>query len=265
MKIASWNVNSIRVRLNHIEKFVIQEKIDILCLQETKVTNNDFPFKYVRDLGFKYIELYGGKGYNGVATLSKIPFKSSFSLNVVDEKEHRHVAIKLYNDIEIHNFYVPAGGEIPDPISNPKFANKLKFMDGITDWFSNNRSASDKIILLGDLNIAPLENDVWSHKQLLHEISHTPIEIQKMAKLYQSLNWHDAIRKFTPETEKLYSWWSYRNHDWAKSDRGRRLDHIWVTQSLEKNIKLGYIAREVRNMETPSDHVPVILELKDLE
>ena len=265
MRIATWNVNSVRARLNNIEKFVIQEKPDILCLQETKVTNNEFPFKYIKDLGFKHIELYGGKGYNGVATLSKLPLESSFSLNILDEKEHRHVAVKLYNGIEIHNFYVPAGGEIPDPNSNPKFAHKLKFMDEVTEWFKKNRLPTDKLVLLGDLNIAPLENDVWSHKQLLSEVSHTPVEVEKMDKLYQSLNWYDAVRKFTPESEKLYSWWSYRNHDWAKSDRGRRLDHIWVTQALEKHIKLGYILREARGMEVPSDHVPVILDLKDVD
>lgn len=263
MKIATWNVNSVRMRLNNIEKFIIQEKPDILCLQETKVTNNEFPFQDIKNLGFKYIELYGGKGYNGVATLSKEPIKSSFSLNVIDEKEHRHIAIKLFNDIEIHNFYVPAGGEIADPHLNPKFAHKLKFMDEVTKWFKENRAADDKLIILGDLNIAPLENDVWSHKQLLTEVSHTPIEVEKMNHLYQSLNWCDAIRKFVPESEKLYSWWSYRNRDWEKSDRGRRLDHIWVTRPLENQVKLGYILRELRNMDVPSDHVPVVIELKE--
>lgn len=261
MRIATWNVNSVRVRLSHIERFAIQEKPDILCLQETKVTNNEFPFKYIKDLGYKHIELHGGKAYNGVAILSKAPLQSSFSLNIITEKEHRHVCVKLYDGIEIHNFYVPAGGEIPDPDMNLKFKHKLYFMDQIAKWFKENRKETDKLILLGDLNIAPLEHDVWSHKQLLKEVSHTPIEVEKMDALYKSLNWHDAIRRFTPESEKLYSWWSYRNHDWQKSDRGRRLDHIWVTPALEKNIKAGYVAKEFRGLETPSDHAPVIMDL----
>lgn len=265
MKIASWNVNSVRIRLNHIEQLVIKEKLDILCLQETKVTNNEFPFKYIKDLGFKYIELYGGKGYNGVAILSKIPLEGSFSLNFLDEKEHRHIAVKLFNGVELHNFYVPAGGDVPDPLINSKFKHKLNFMDEVTEWFKGNRKIEDKLILLGDLNIAPLEHDVWSHTQLLKEVSHTPIEVEKMAALYKSLNWHDAIRRFTPESEKLYSWWSYRNHDWAKSNRGRRLDHIWVTNALEEYIKSGYILRDMRGMETPSDHVPVILEFNNMD
>lgn len=264
MKIVTWNINSVRARLNNIEKFVMKAKPDILCLQETKVTNNLFPFKDLKDLGFKHIELNGGKSYNGVAILSREPLSDSFNLNFANEKDHRHIAVKLYNGIEIHNFYVPAGGEIPDPHMNPKFKHKLLFMDEITEWFKNNRSSSDKLIILGDLNIAPLEHDVWSHKQLLKEISHTPIEIEKMEKLYQSLNWHDAIRRFTPETEKLYSWWSYRNHDWAKSNRGRRLDHIWVTPTLEGQVKSGYIQKEIRGLDLPSDHAPVILELDDI-
>ena len=261
MKIATWNVNSVRIRLNHIEKLAIESKPHIICLQETKVTNNDFPFKYIKDLGYKHIELHGEKSYNGVAILSKIPFDSHFAINFVNEKDRRHIAVKLYNQVEIHNFYVPAGGEIPDPHMNQKFKHKLLFMDEVTQWFKTNRSKSDKMILLGDLNIAPLENDVWSHQRLINEVSHTPIEVEKMEKLYQSLDWHDAIRRFTPETEKLYSWWSYRNFDWIKSDKGRRLDHIWVTQSLEKQVKAGYVLKELRGVESPSDHAPVILEI----
>ncbi len=261
MKIVTWNINSIRLRLNHIEKLAIEEKPDIICLQETKVNNTDFPFKYLKDLGFKHIEIRGEKAYNGVAILSRFFFDSAFHVNFVNDKDKRHVAIKLLNQLEIHNFYVPAGGEIPDPELNSKFRHKLAFMNEVTEWFKVNRSPDDKIILLGDLNIAPLENDVWSHKQLLNEISHTEIEIEKMAKLYESLNWQDAIRKFTPETEKLYSWWSYRNRDWEKSDRGRRLDHIWVTPTLEKHVKKGYIRKEYRSIESPSDHVPVIIDI----
>ncbi|MEK6734068.1 MAG: exodeoxyribonuclease III [Pseudomonadota bacterium] len=262
MKIATWNVNSIRVRLSQLEKLAIEEKLDIICLQETKVTNNDFPHQSIKDLGYKYIELHGEKAYNGVAILSKIPFEQSFYINFVNDKDKRHVAIKLFNQVEIHNFYVPAGGEIPNPLENPKFKHKLLFMDDVCNWFKQNRSPSDKLILLGDLNIAPLENDVWSHKQLLTEVSHTPIEVEKMKNLYNSLDWQDAIRKFVPENEKLYSWWSYRNRDWEKSDRGRRLDHIWVTAALEKNIKSSYILKKHRGIESPSDHAPVILNIE---
>jgi len=261
MKIITWNINSIRIRLNHIERLVMQAKPDILALQEIKVNNNDFPFRYIKDLGFKYIETHGEKAYNGVAIFSKVPFEKSFSLNFVNDKDKRHVAIKLFSNLEIHNFYVPAGGDIPDPLMNGKFKHKLEFMDQMAEWFKVNRSIADHLVLLGDLNIAPLEHDVWSHKQMLSEISHTPIEIEKMENLAKSLNWHDAIRQFTPNSEKLYSWWSYRNRDWLKSDRGRRLDHIWVTPALEKLVKAGYVLKDFRSLESPSDHVPVVMEL----
>jgi len=262
MRIASWNVNSIRMRIAHIEKLTMEHKPDIICLQETKVNNTDFPFKALKNIGYKHIEIHGEKAYNGVAILSKLPFEQSFVLNFVNKVDKRHVAIKLLNQIEIHNFYVPAGGEIADPTTNPKFRHKLNYFDEMSLWFKENRNTKDKIILLGDLNVAPLENDVWSHKQLLTEVSHTPIEVEKMIQLFKTLEFHDTIRKFTPEDEKLYSWWSYRNNDWAKSDRGRRLDHIWVTPALEKYIKKGYILKELRGLDSPSGHVPVILDLE---
>lgn len=264
MKIATWNVNSIRIRLKQLERLVYLEKPDIICLQETKAADNDFPFNYIKDLGYKYIELHGEKAYNGVAILSKLMPKESFKLNFTNKKDTRHVAIKLFNQVEIHNFYVPAGGEIPDENLNPKFKHKLAYFDELTDWFKTNRTKDSKMIMLGDLNVAPLEHDVWSHKQLLTEVSHTPIEIEKMKILMQSLDWHDAIRSFVQESEKLYSWWSYRNRDWRESNRGRRLDHIWVTQSLKENVKQGYILKEMRGIESPSDHVPVIMDI-DLE
>jgi exodeoxyribonuclease III len=261
MRIATWNINSIRIRIPHVEKLSFEYKPDIICLQETKVNNTDFPFRALKDMGYKHIELHGEKAYNGVAILSKLPFEESFVLNFGSNSDKRHVAIKLMNQVEIHNFYVPAGGEIPDPAANHKFRHKLNYFDDMISWFSSKRSEKDKMILLGDLNVAPLENDVWSHKQLLTEVSHTPIEVEKMALLSKTLNWCDVVRKFTPESEKLFSWWSYRNHDWAKSDRGRRLDHIWVTPALENYIKRGYILKELRGLESPSDHVPVILDL----
>jgi exodeoxyribonuclease-3 len=117
------------------------------------------------------------------------------------------------------------------------------------------------MILLGDLNIAPLEHDVWSHKQLLKEVSHTPIEVEKLGKLQQSLDWCDTHREFVDKSEKLYSWWSYRNRDWRKSNRGRRLDHIWVTPNLQEQVNKAWIMKDARDWHLPSDHVPVIIEI----
>jgi exodeoxyribonuclease III len=164
--------------------------------------------------------------------------------------------------IELHNLYVPAGADVPDPAVNPKFAHKLGFLKETAAWFAAKRQRERPMILVGDLNVAPLENDVWSHKQLLKVVSHTPIEVDHLGRLQQSVGWVDAIRHFVPETEKLYSWWSYRNRDWAKSDRGRRLDHIWVTPPLARGLRAWHVARTVRDWTPATDHVPVTATLE---
>jgi exodeoxyribonuclease-3 len=115
-------------------------------------------------------------------------------------------------------------------------------------------------VLVGDLNIAPLEHDVWSHKQLLNVVSHTAVEIEALNEL-RDTGFTDAIRHFVPDNEKLYTWWSYRNRDWRLSDRGRRLDHIWVTPDLTTKLARFEILREARDWPQTSDHVPVLLEL----
>jgi len=142
---------------------------------------------------------------------------------------------------------------------NKKFNHKINFIKEMTQYF--NKINIKKTILVGDLNIAPYENDVWSHKQLLDVVSHTPIETEQLSKLINDSNWVDVGRKFIPKHEKLYSWWSYRNKDWKKSNRGRRLDHIWVSKDLDTALKLFLSCKEIRDWEKPSDHVPLILEL----
>ena len=162
--------------------------------------------------------------------------------------------------VELHDFYVPAGGDVPDPAVNPKFAHKLKFVTEATQYFAS-RGVGARTVLVGDLNIAPLEHDVWSHKQLLDVVSHTPVEVAHM-KAWQQTGFHDALRHFVPETEKLYTWWSYRNRDWRLSDRGRRLDHVWVSRDLVKALKRYEILKDARDWPQSSDHVPVMVEIK---
>ena len=116
-------------------------------------------------------------------------------------------------------------------------------------------------ILVGDLNIAPLEHDVWSHKQLLNVVSHTPIETDTLLGIIQSGEWADVMREIVPSSEKLYSWWSYRNRNWEVSNRGRRLDHFWVSKKLFSQVKSGVIYKDTRAWERPSDHVPIIVDI----
>ncbi len=259
MKIISWNINSLRLRLPLVEKLVQMVQPDVLCLQETKVEDGLFPELALRAMGFTDFAFSGQKSYNGVAILSRLPLSGVEIIDILQNEEKRHISAVLPNGVRISNFYVPAGGDIPDVVENKKFADKLQFLATMQDWSENKQ---EKNILLGDLNIAPLENDVWSHKQLLAVVSHTPIEVENLNKLQKISGWVDSARHFVPENEKLYSWWSYRNKDWEKSNRGRRLDHIWVTPDLQKNLRICQTLREVRNWNSPSDHVPVLLEIE---
>lgn len=259
IKIASWNINSVRLRLPLLAQLITEENPDIICLQETKVQDHLFPLLEIQSLGYPHVLFRGQKSYNGVAIISKMPLTISEKLNLANIDDARHLAVTLPSGAELHNIYIPAGGDNPDPTINPKFKHKLDAVDYLNQWFSNHRRQSDAIIALGDFNIAPFEHDVWSHKQLLTVVSHTPIEVEKLSNMKTSLNWIDTARHFTPPEEKLYSWWSYRNRDWKKSNRGRRLDHIWTTPSLKPNLLSYHTKIIARDWEKPSDHVPVLL------
>lgn len=261
MKIATWNINSVRLRINNVLRLLEEEQPDILCLQETKAQDSDFPLQAFHDAGYVHTVFSGEKSYNGVALISRVPLKNVQTLNCAGKNDKRHIAAELKGGVLLHNFYVPAGGDIPDRNQNEKFGHKLDFVDEMGKWFKKNASKSAPMILVGDLNIAPLEHDVWSHKQLLSVVSHTPIEVEKFTRMQEVVGWADVARHFVSPTEKLYSWWSYRNQDWRKSDRGRRLDHIWVTEPLQKSLKTNRILKDWRDCEQPSDHVPIIMEI----
>lgn len=262
MKLATWNINSVRLRLDLVLKFLGQHSPDILCLQETKVINDLFPSEPLRKAGYLHQAISGQKGYHGVAILSRLPFLGTKAQPFCGKTDCRHVSARFANGVELHNFYVPAGGDIPDPGLNPKFAHKLDFLREMARTFEKSRGrGSARLILVGDLNVAPLENDVWSHKQLLNVVSHTPVETALLGEVRASFDWTDVTRSFVPEREKIYSWWSYRAHDWELSDRGRRLDHIWVSQALKDHVTGHAILKPARGWQRASDHVPVLATL----
>ena len=261
MKIISWNINSLRLRLPLLAKFVQEQNPDVICLQETKVQDSEFPLLQVQSLGFEHVAFSGQKSYNGVAILSKFPLKDVRQYEILDAHQKRHISAVLPNGAILHNFYVPAGGDIPDVNLNDKFDYKLKFVDWMSDYFAKNYSADKKVIMVGDMNIAPAEADVWSHKQLLKVVSYTPIEREKFAGLKQSLDFLDSHRQLATADEKLYSWWSYRGKEPFKTNRGRRLDHIWITPSLKENLAKAEIFKDFRIEEKPSDHVPISVNL----
>lgn len=261
-KIVSWNINSVRLRFALLEKFVKLQNPDIICLQETKVQDADFPILAARNLGFEFVEFSGEKSYNGVAILSRVPLHDVRKYNVLDFNHKRHIAATLPTGQIIHNFYVPAGGDIPDVTLNDKFDFKLKFVDWMSDYFAKNYDHKSEVIMVGDMNIAPEEADVWSHKQLINVVSHTPIEVEKFLRLKNSLGWIDTHRHLATPEEKLYSWWSYRGLEPFKSNRGRRLDHIWITPNLKNNLHSAEIIKDFRLENQPSDHVPISIIIR---
>jgi exodeoxyribonuclease-3 len=263
LTVTTWNINSVRLRINLVAKFLKAHRPDVLCLQETKCPDDAFPLKRFRRLGYEHIAINGQKGYHGVAVVSRLPFDTVDKRIFCGKSDCRHIAVSfgdkaaLHEKITIHNFYVPAGGDEPDPEVNAKFAHKLSFLDEMTAATEIRPASNERAILVGDLNVAPLEHDVWSHKQMLKIISHTPIECEKLTAAQKAGAWVDAMRLQVPESEKLYSWWSYRAQDWQASDRGRRLDHIWVSPALGDRVHSLNVLRAARGWDRPSDHVPV--------
>jgi exodeoxyribonuclease-3 len=199
-----------------------------------------------------------------VAIASRLPLGDAPPLDVCREGHARCVGATVAG-VEIHNFYIPAGGDIPDREANPKFDHKLDFYEKLTTELSR-RDPKAPLAIVGDLNVAPSENDVWNHKYMSKIVSHTPLEVEAMAALKASLGFIDLTREARPEPEKLASWWSYRAQDFRASNRGLRLDHILVTPGLrDAAFRLGSAASrihdDVREWERPSDHAPVSADL----
>ena len=172
LKVASWNINSVRARIEIVEQFLTQEQPDILCLQETKVIDCDFPRAMFLRLGYRHIILCGQRMHHGVAIISRVPLVEEVRNDWQANGEARHIGVRLPSGIRLENVYVPAGGDVPDRDQNPKFGQKLDFVERMTRWSEACRCPT---LLVGDFNIAPLPCDVWSHKQVLGVVSHTPV------------------------------------------------------------------------------------------
>jgi exodeoxyribonuclease-3 len=262
MKIATWNINSVRLRQGIVQRFLAEDAPDVLCLQEIKTVKDAFPSAALAEAGYAHQAVLGQRGYNGVAIVSRLPFEKTWTAEICERGHARHIAAAFANGLELHNLYVPAGGDVPDPALNEKFAHKLSFLKEMERYFGGLPGKSSALrVLAGDLNIAPLENDVWSHKQLIDVVSHTPVEVEGLARVAASHDFLDATRLVIPQSEKCYSWWSYRARDWAASDRGRRLDHIWLSPALKGALTHHAIRKEMRGWTQPSDHVPVMATL----
>ena len=257
VSIATWNINSVRLRLPIVERFLKEEAPDVLCLQEIKCQEHQFPGQALADLGYTYQAIHGQKGYHGVATISRVPLKEVSRHDWQANGEARHVGVELLGTgMVIENVYIPAGGDEPDREINPKFGQKLDFLERMAQW---SEKLDRPTLLVGDFNIAPLECDVYDHKALVKVVSHTPIEIEALWRLRDAHGWVDLGRKHIPAPERNWTWWSYRTY-WQEKDRGRRLDHMWASPDLARQSRSHRFIEEPRRWEKPSDHVPLITE-----
>src|SRR5688500_6593788 len=181
LSVATWNINSVRLRIRMVRRFLAEYSPDVLCLQETKCPDGNFPLAAFREAGYRHIGMHGQKGYHGVAIVSRLPLSRVERRRFCGKEDARHIVAAVEHagrPITIHNLYVPAGGDEPDPQVNPKFAHKLSFLEEMRGCMAE--LAAPGSVLVGDLNVAPLESDVWSHRQLLRVVSHTPVETERL-------------------------------------------------------------------------------------
>jgi len=260
LRLATWNINSVRPRGELVGRMVDEIAPDVLCLQEIKCQTGEFPKGMFEALGFEHFRIAGQKGWHGVAIASRYPIEDTAPLDVCREGHARCVGARIAG-VDIHNFYIPAGGDTPDRTLNPKFDHKLDFYAKLTAELAK-RNPKDPLVVTGDLNVAPGEFDVWNHKYMSKVVSHTPVEVEAFRALEASLGFINLAREATPEPDKIASWWSYRAADFRQSARGLLLDHILVTPGLRDAAfhtgkAVSRVHDDVRGWEKPSDHAPV--------
>ncbi len=263
LTVASWNINSVRRRLDQLARLAELSAADVICLQETKAPDAAFPAAEIAALGYVHQAISGFGGYNGVAILSRVPMGDVTRHPHCGRSDARHISATIAG-LNIHSLYVPAGGELPDLERNPKFAHKLNFVEAVADHFAGRHGYRDAVVVAGDFNIAPLPADVWDHVKLSRIVTHTPIEIAALERFKRSLQFIDTLREVVPAEDPVFTWWSYRAADWQAANKGRRLDHIWVTQPLKAHIDSVEVLVDVRHWRPPSDHAPVVLKLRGI-
>jgi exodeoxyribonuclease-3 len=257
ISVATWNINSVRLRMDQVARFLAEQAPDVLCLQEIKCREEQFPHAAFEALGYSHRAVHGQKGYHGVATISRLPLNALSRHDWQENGEARHVGVEVVGPgLVLENVYIPAGGDIPDRELNPKFGQKLDFLERMTRWAD---TLDRPTLIVGDFNIAPLDCDVYDHKALVKVVSHTPQEIATLARFRDAHGWVDLGREHIPAPARNYSWWSYRSW-WRQKDQGRRLDHAWASPELARQMTAHRVIEETRHWAQPSDHVPLITE-----
>lgn len=255
MKIATWNVNSINIRLEQVLKWLEKTSVDVLCLQETKCVDEKFPFEEIGKAGYK-TAFVGEKSYNGVAILSRHEIRDvqkNFHDDALDAPK-RLIAAGIKN-VRIVNTYIPNGTEL----WSDKFTFKLDWLQRLRKMFDETCSPEGDVLLCGDFNVAPGELDVWNVGAWEGKLHFSKPE---RAAIHHVKQWGfvDVFRKMNGN-QKVFSWWNYREGAFAKN-HGLRIDHIWTSASLAEKCVACWIDREPRGWERPSDHTPVVAEFK---
>ena len=257
VNIATWNVNSLTARLQHVLDWLIANPVDVLCLQELKLSDDKFPLEMLKSAGYD-AAVFGQKTYNGVAILSLAPLRDvARNIGGFADEHSRVISATLdtpAGPLRIVNGYF-VNGQAPD---TPKFDYKLSWLRGLRDWLREELATHPDLVLLGDFNIAPEDRDSFDPVGLAETIHHTTDERDHFKALL-ALGLADSFRLFE-QPEKSYSWWDYRMLGYQKN-RGLRIDHILVSQPLVAQARGCRIDRAPRKWEKPSDHAPVILEL----
>lgn len=251
MKIATWNVNSINVRMPQLLGWLETADIDVICFQETKTVDENFPLEAIRQAGYD-AEFMGQKSYNGVAIISKFPI-TDVQKNFLDDDDEspKRLIAGTINGIRIVNTYIPNGTEL----WTDKFTFKLDWLQRLRRFFDETCSIERDVLLCGDFNVAPDEIDVWSVPACEGKLHFSKPE---RAALHHVKQWGfvDVFRQMNPDLQE-FSWWNYREGAWQRN-RGLRIDHIWTSPSLAAKCTECYIDKAPRALEKPSDHAPVV-------
>jgi exodeoxyribonuclease-3 len=255
MKLATWNVNSIAARLPLVLKWLGEAQPDVLCLQETKCTDDKFPADAFAELGFE-AATFGQKTYNGVAILSRTPLTSvQRGFPDDDETAQARLLAATAGGVRVVNVYIPNGAFV----GSDKFFFKLDWMHRLRAFFNEGYQKRERVLLCGDFNVAPEERDVHDPKQWQGKILFSRREREALAEI-KAWGFEDAFRLHTEEGGH-FSWWDYRAGSFRRNT-GLRIDHIWTSEKLAADCTASWIDKEPRAWERPSDHTPVLAEFK---
>lgn len=252
MKIATWNVNSLRVRLPHVLDWLKSEQPDVLVLQEIKLIDSLFPHEALRELGYEVV-VSGQPTYNGVAILARVPLTDIVTDIPGFDDPQRRVLAATVDGVRVVNLYIVNG----EAVGSEKYAYKLAWLDALEAWLHDEAARHPQLVVLGDFNIAPDDRDVHDPAAWAGKILCSKPERAALGRLFE-LGLVDVFRQFE-QTEKTFSWWDYRMNGF-KRNRGLRIDLILASPALAANCTASYVDKIPRGWERPSDHAPVVAE-----